>query len=142
MEFDRGDKIEVCNKEEGFLGSYYAATVVSQLPNSLYVVQYKNLLEDNWSDPLMETISSPLSEFSYLDEVDAFDNDGWWVGKITGKIGSDYLVLFEMYEDEIAYPSSRLRFHLEWRNGFWVSSKNKVYFLHSSFSFGFFENQT
>ncbi|KAL5554246.1 hypothetical protein UlMin_041647 [Ulmus minor] len=140
MAFQRGDEVEVCSKEEGFVGSYYTAKVISHLPNDLYVVQYDNLVDDNWRDPLSETvrkdevrpvppeISPPPSEFAYLEEVDAFDNDGWWVGKITGKTGFDnYSVFFETTGDEIAYPLSRLRFHLEWRNGKWVSSKIKVF---------------
>ncbi|KAG6736744.1 hypothetical protein POTOM_060362 [Populus tomentosa] len=31
MEFHGGDKVEVCSEEEGFLGSYYAATAVKSL---------------------------------------------------------------------------------------------------------------
>ncbi|GMN35958.1 hypothetical protein TIFTF001_042327 [Ficus carica] len=138
MEFVRGDKIEVCIKEEGFLGSYYEATVVSQLPKGLYVVQYKELFEEsNESEPLVETVRDrevrpvppqiPAAEFRFLDVVDAFDNDGWWVGKISGKKSSDhYYVFFEITSDEIAYPVSRLRAHLDWVKGKWVSPKNKA----------------
>ncbi|KAG6756241.1 hypothetical protein POTOM_039666 [Populus tomentosa] len=48
MEFHGGDKVEVCGKEEGFLGSYYAATTV------------KNLVEEeDMSKHLIETHHNP-----------------------------------------------------------------------------------
>lgn len=142
MSFQRGDQIEVCSKEPGFVGSYYAATVVSQLRKDLFVVKYKDLLEgNNQTQLLVETVRCnevrpvpPQIEstgFRYLDQVDAFDNDGWWVGKISGRKGSDYFVYFETTGDEIAYPLSRLRSHLDWVKGKWVSPKNnnKVLFF-------------
>ncbi|XP_061372917.1 protein AGENET DOMAIN (AGD)-CONTAINING P1-like [Gastrolobium bilobum] len=121
VNFCRGDKVEVCSKEEGFLGSYYEATIVSHLDNGLYVVRYKNLLEDNESQPLTETLYPkelrPLpprvhaSQFALYQKVDAFDNDGWWVGSITGRSGSHYYVYFSTTNEEIAYPSSHIRVH-------------------------------
>ncbi|XP_052880026.1 protein AGENET DOMAIN (AGD)-CONTAINING P1-like [Gossypium arboreum] len=84
--FFQGDKVEVCSKEEGFLGSYYQAKILSPLnDNTLYRVQYKNLVEEeDQTRPLVEIVSAD-EVFHYLDSVDAFDNDGWWVGKITGR---------------------------------------------------------
>lgn len=135
MEFGEGDRVEVCSKEEGFVGSYYAATVTKKLGTNKYVVEYKSLLEEDESRPLIETVSGdevrPVpprirfgSGFGLFDKVDAFDNDGWWVGKVTGKRGSIYFVYFETTGDEIGYHISKLRAHLDWFNGKWVSSKN------------------
>ncbi|KAI5577777.1 hypothetical protein BDE02_09G137400 [Populus trichocarpa] len=110
MEFDKGDKVEVCSTQEGFPGSY-----IILYSNS---VQYKNLVEEeDMSKLLIETVSA--------DEVDAFDNDGWWVGKVTGQRGPLYFVFSETTGDEIAYHVSRLRIHLDWVNGKWVSSKKR-----------------
>lgn len=143
MAFGRDEEVEVCSKEEGFWGSYYAAKVVSYLQgNDLYVVEYKDLVDENdQSRLLIESVPAnevrPVppkivaSGFRYLDMVDAFDNDGWWVGKISaikyGGSGSEddenyYYVFFETTGDEIAYPLSRLRGHLDWHRGKWVSS--------------------
>ena len=56
MEFSRGDKVEVCSKQEGFVGSYYVATVIKNYENE-YTVQYKKLVaEDDQSRPLIETV--------------------------------------------------------------------------------------
>ena len=52
--------------------------------------------------------------FSLYDAVDAYDNNGWWVGTISGKRGYDhYYVFFNAYGVEILYPLSRLRPHRE-----------------------------
>ncbi|XP_016447090.1 protein AGENET DOMAIN (AGD)-CONTAINING P1-like [Nicotiana tabacum] len=127
MGFCRGDVVEVASKEDGFVGSYYEAIVVCQPLKKDYIVQYKTLLKDDLSGPLTEfvTVSElrpvppeiPVSGFSLNDEVDAFDNDGWWVGKITGKIGANYIVYFETSEDECAYTISDLRVHQDWIDG-------------------------
>ncbi|KAK5770170.1 hypothetical protein PVK06_046320 [Gossypium arboreum] len=126
--FFQGDKVEVCSKEEGFLGSYYQAKILSPLnDNTLYRVQYKNLVEEeDQTRPLVEIVSAD-EVFHYLDSVDAFDNDGWWVGKITGRQGSKYWVYFETTRDEIAYPVSRLRHHLEWRDGHWILANDTFF---------------
>ncbi|KAL2328060.1 hypothetical protein Fmac_021487 [Flemingia macrophylla] len=133
VDFASGDKVEVCSNEEGFVGSYYAATVVSRLDNGLYVVRYDTLLEDDESQPLTETLFPkelrpapprlPPAPFSLYQRVDAFDNDGWWLGQITGKSGhSSYYVYFVTTNEEIAYPASRIRVHHEWLHGDWLLS--------------------
>lgn len=136
MEFRRGDVVEVASKEDGFLGSYYEAIVVCQPLKKDYIVQYKTLLKDDHSGPLTEfvTVSElrpvppeiPVSGFDLNDQVDAYGNDGWWVGRITGKIGSTYFVYFESSEDEYGYGISDLRVHQDWVNGKWVCSKEIV----------------
>ncbi|CAL0303847.1 unnamed protein product [Lupinus luteus] len=132
IDFIQGDKVEVCSKEPGFLGSYYEANIVSRLDNGLYVVCYKNLLEDDESKPLTETIYPKelrpvppkihATQFLPCEKVDAFDNDGWWVGEITGRNGSHYYVYFTSSNEEIAYHYSKIRVHHEWVNGEWVLS--------------------
>ncbi|XP_061371243.1 protein AGENET DOMAIN (AGD)-CONTAINING P1-like [Gastrolobium bilobum] len=134
VDFCRGKKVEVCSKEDGFVGSYYEATLVSHLPNGLCVVRYTNLLEDDESQPLTETLYQkelrPLpprvqgSAFSLYQKVDVFDNDGWWVGEITGRRISDshYYVYFTTTNEEIAYPYSQIRVHHDWVNGDWLLS--------------------
>ncbi|XP_059627131.1 protein AGENET DOMAIN (AGD)-CONTAINING P1-like [Cornus florida] len=134
MGFRRGDQVEVASKEEGFLGSYYAATVIAEVLEKEYIVQYKTLLKDDRSGPLREIVTAgevrprppqiPATSFGLYEKVDAFDNDGWWVGNIAGKVGLEYLVNFETTWDQIAYPMSRLRVHQEWVNGKWVEGSS------------------
>ncbi|KAL1363149.1 hypothetical protein HN51_011340 [Arachis hypogaea] len=132
VRFQIGQKVEVCGKEEGFFGSYYEATIVSCVGNSCYLVQYKNLLSATEPNkPLVEMVklkdlrpipSEDLGshEFIVNQNVDVFDNDGWWVGKITSKRGSRYSVYFSSTNEEIVYPSSQIRVHLDWIDGSWV----------------------
>jgi len=54
VDYKVGDKVEVCSKEEGFVGSYFEATIVSCLESGKYVIRYKNLLKDDESQLLME----------------------------------------------------------------------------------------
>ncbi|WRX23373.1 Agenet-like domain - like 7 [Theobroma cacao] len=111
--------------------------VISRLKGSHYKVQYKDLVEEeDHSRPLVEIVTAdevrPLAPkqtggatrfFSYLQRVNAFDNDGWWVGRITGRQGLKYWVYFPTTGDDIAYPVSQLRNNVEWCDGNWVSSK-------------------
>nr|GMC86746.1 DUF724 domain-containing protein 3 [Ipomoea batatas] len=59
--FRIGDAMEVASNDEGFEGSYYEATVVGQLTTgNVYIVQYKNLMTDDFSAPLTENV--PLAQ--------------------------------------------------------------------------------
>lgn len=113
-------------------------------------MQYKTLLKDDLTAPLREIVAAdkvrpvppeiPVTVFGMYDKVDAFDNDGWWVGKITGKIEGMYYVYFETTKDEVKYPLNRLRVHQDWVDGKWVSSYNNrvfnlSYFLSISYTF-------
>lgn len=132
MLFERGDRVEITNNEEGMAGSYFTANIIASLSNKDYIIQYKTLLKEDSSGPLREVVSTDhirpvpneivVSKYSVLDTVDAYDNDGWWVGKIIENMGSKYLVHFENNE-KVAYPSDRLRVHQEWVNGAWTYSK-------------------
>ncbi|CAE5956703.1 unnamed protein product [Arabidopsis arenosa] len=137
MEFVKGDQVEVCSKEDGFLGSYFGATVLSKTPEgSYYKVKYKNLVsEKDQSKPLIEVISAdelrPMPPkslpvmFRYQEKVDALDKDGWWVGEVTAVRGNMYSVYFSTTGEELQYPLYSLRRHLEWVNGDWVSSARR-----------------
>ncbi|KAM5560022.1 protein AGENET DOMAIN (AGD)-CONTAINING P1-like [Rosa sericea] len=135
--FQRGDQVEVCSKLEGFLGSYYEATIVANMGTN-YVIQYNHLVEEfNDSVPLKETVKAaevrPLppeireanAVFHVGDRIDAYDLDGWWVGTISSEEnGSGHQsVFFETTGQELDYPVLKLRVHQDWRNGKWVLSK-------------------
>ena len=103
---------------------FYAAIAITNIGNHSYAVRYKNLVsEEDQSQPLIEIFAAeelkPMppkvsaTGFSLYDAVDAYDNDGWWVGTISRKRGSDhYYVFFNTYGVEILYPLSRLRPYL------------------------------
>ncbi|XP_049345195.1 protein AGENET DOMAIN (AGD)-CONTAINING P1-like [Solanum verrucosum] len=133
-EFEKGDEVEVASQELGFIGSYYAATIICSTGDDYYRIKYKTLLTDDESEPLEDVFSAAeirpvppnqdetMSEngFRLYDMVDVFDNDGWWFGFISAKVGDEYYVYFPTTGDNIAYPPHVLRFHQEWSYGKWI----------------------
>ncbi|XP_021911332.1 DUF724 domain-containing protein 6-like, partial [Carica papaya] len=136
MKFKIGDEIEVSSGEEGYLGSYYEGTVTMKVSKTTCLVEYKNLIEDDGSGPLTEitaineirpkppVVPFPTEDLSPGDKVDAFDNDGWWIGTICEKKGSGYVVHFHITGETITVPNTeKLRMHLDWIDEKWVSPK-------------------
>nr|GLL34671.1 hypothetical protein DM860_003787 [Ipomoea trifida] len=128
MRFRRGDLVEVASAQEGFRGSYFAAIVARVLPRvKKYIVEYETLVTEDLSAPLCEVVAAAEvrprpprvrrrdgGEFGVGDLVDAYDNEGWWGGEITGKVGEKFSVYFACSEEEIEYRVESLRIHLEW----------------------------
>ncbi|XP_042519176.1 protein AGENET DOMAIN (AGD)-CONTAINING P1-like [Macadamia integrifolia] len=123
MRYRIGDSVEVHSKEEGFVGSFYAAKVVDVSKNSHVLVEYKTLLTDDESKWLREMVhvsevrpSPPqlqVSKFNLWDIVDAFDNEGWWAGRISSIAEYKYYACFDggdrkgLDDDEIPYQKRR-----------------------------------
>ncbi|KAF5203056.1 agenet domain-containing protein [Thalictrum thalictroides] len=129
--FKRGDSVEISIKEDGFHGSYFVADVISPLNDHEYIIEFKTLLNDDETKLLKDIVDvenvRPLppqipvsSGFVLYQEVDVYDNEGWWVGMVTGRNGLIYYVYFASTNEEIAYPAYRLRLHQEWKDGEWV----------------------
>ncbi|PHU12444.1 hypothetical protein BC332_19374 [Capsicum chinense] len=105
MEFNKGDHVEVASKEDGFLGSYFEAILISYLAiNKKYIVQYKTLVKDDLSGPLEEVVSLP--------ELRPFRQRL-----------RKYAVYFENFGVECVYHAKDLRVHQDWIDGTWISSK-------------------
>ncbi|KAL1339626.1 hypothetical protein AAHE18_U052100 [Arachis hypogaea] len=129
--FSAGMLVEVSNDEEGFQGAWFSATVVEVIGDDRFLIEYKTLLDDNsnllreeadkWHIRPPPPATSENIKFSYLEEVDAMYNDGWWVGVISKVLGdSKYVVYFRSSNEEIEFPNSQLRPHLDWIGGKWV----------------------
>ena len=126
--------VEVASQELGFIGSYCAATIICSTGDDYYRIKYKTLLTDDESEPLEDVFSAtelrpvpphqhekiPENGFRLYDMVDVFDNDGWWFGFISARVGDEYYVYFPTTADNIAYPPHLLRIHQEWSNGKWI----------------------
>ncbi|XP_055826377.1 protein AGENET DOMAIN (AGD)-CONTAINING P1-like [Solanum dulcamara] len=137
--FQKGDEVEMASLVDGFIGSYYNATIVTSgtLPGrDNYRVKYKTLLTNDEASPLEDIVIVSMvwpvppdhqtkiilvkNDFCLYDMVDVFTNDGWWFGLITGKIGKKCYFYFPTTRDNIEYPSDVWRFHQEWSNGEWI----------------------
>ncbi|KAI4330824.1 hypothetical protein MLD38_029072 [Melastoma candidum] len=96
----KGSKVEATSKAEGFIDSWFAATVIKppEMPNSKFrtkrmaIVEYSDLLNEDSSlllrEPVEATMLRPVPPrveenrgFEVGDVVDAFHLDGWWTGK-------------------------------------------------------------
>ncbi|GAV61046.1 Agenet domain-containing protein [Cephalotus follicularis] len=127
------------------MGSYYGAKVESKISTRRYQVKYINLLKEDEPEPLTEVVPSQYIRpqprmtmapvgLRLMDKVDAFHNEGWWVGQVIARDGSMVIVYFEETGEKIAFPLYRVRHHQDWIKGNWVPSKNT--WLSSRFCFG------
>ncbi|KAF9620485.1 hypothetical protein IFM89_013102 [Coptis chinensis] len=140
-EFVKGQEVEVSSDEQGFEDSWFVATIIKVLKkkkkNKKYFVEYKTLLKETESEKLLRGYvdfahlrpapPKGTGPFHLNEEVNAYNNDGWWKGVIMKilKEGSSYLVLFKPTKEELEFDLSNLRSHLDWVDGKWISSPNQ-----------------
>ena len=129
--FTHGVKVEVSSDEEGYQGVWFEATVLKSA-GSKFLVEYAALKADDGTKPLTEAVEarhirpSPphipvVDGFKLLDEVDAFCNDGWWVGVVSKVISNQkYMVYFRPFKEEKEFEHGQLRFHCDWMGGRWM----------------------
>ncbi|KAI3869541.1 hypothetical protein MKX03_012118 [Papaver bracteatum] len=155
--FCDGDEVEIIGHEDGLWCSYYEAKIIKQTEKEdEFLIEYKTLIEDYKEDEiteqqkdgakvfLQETVNvkyirpAPpkveVSKFKINDEVDVFDNDGWWVGRVTrvsenrnkytGRVFIRCYVWFDSTMEEIDYQYCKLRIHQERTDGIWVKQQN------------------
>nr|GLL27253.1 DUF724 domain-containing protein 3 [Ipomoea trifida] len=116
------DTVCVEQKKRRFQDESMDAGSLEELINQQRTRQLeRNLMTDDFSAPLTENV--PLEQirpqppqvqstfFNMYQVVDAFDNDGWWVGQITRKMKNRYYVYFENYGEEILYQKDNIRMH-------------------------------
>lgn len=153
--FTKGARVEVCFDEMGFRGSWYTATIIetpSKRAQKVFL-QFDNLLDEDDGDskddgkcppkPLRDHVNyilvrplitgEPERTYQLSDDVDAFHNEGWWEGVVTGvyPASSDgrparYSVFFRSSREQIEFYASQLRLHREWVYGKWVPPLEEV----------------
>ncbi|XWS08456.1 hypothetical protein CRYUN_Cryun40dG0004100 [Craigia yunnanensis] len=129
--FQKDDEVEVTSDEEGFRGSWFSAVVVEYIGNDKYLVEYLTLKTEDGM-PLREEAKahhvrpcppglSCVASFGLREVVDAWYNDGWWVGVISRVLtGTTYAVYFSLTNEELEFDHSKLRLHRDWMNGKWI----------------------
>lgn len=135
--FKNETDVEISSNDNGFRGAWYAGTVIKpkNIKNNkqMILVEYKTLMADeSGNKPLRETLDviqlRPLPprekrdrDFKFSEEVDAYYNDGWWEGVVTGVLPGDrYSVFFRAAREQLEFGRSELRLHREWVYGKWV----------------------
>lgn len=126
--------VEVKNDEEGYQGAWYTAVILGPTDNNNFMVEYQTLKTDDESEPLKETarasyirpcppLTQRIDRFKLLEEVDAWYNEGWWVGLISKVLGGlKYAVYFWTSNEEMVFSHHDLRPHQEWINGKWITA--------------------
>lgn len=141
--FTKSDRVEVEHLHNSISRAWFEATVwKTHLQEGRYTVIYNTLLLPD-GRRLFDVIDScrvrPLppsnitsSPITSNQTVEAFYNDGWWIGVVVSKLdhtdvnnGTKFLVSFSNSnggDEKIEFPSSMVRLHLDWDsyNGKWV----------------------
>ncbi|KAL2341629.1 hypothetical protein Fmac_009569 [Flemingia macrophylla] len=128
----KGAKVEVRSDEEGYQGAWYTAIVVDSLPNGKYLVEYLTLKTDDLTEQLKEEADASdirpyppdvkhVHRFALHEMVDAWYNEGWWVGQVSSVLlGLKYKVYFRPTKEELEFEHCHLRPHQAWIDGKWV----------------------
>ncbi|CAI0539180.1 unnamed protein product [Linum tenue] len=93
MKFTQGMQVEVLTDEDGLKGAWFAATIIEPSGEDKYFIEYKTLRNDDDTEFLREVIRAcnirpcppeiiVVDGFKVWDAVDAYYNEGWWVGVI------------------------------------------------------------
>lgn len=137
-ELREGMLAEVSSDDEGFRGAWFTATILELIGRNKFLVEYKDLKTDDETEFLKEIVESlhirptppetPVPEkFNLLEEVDAFHNDGWWVGVISKVLGgSKYMVYFRPFKEELEFEQKELRLHYDWIDGRWLRASQAL----------------
>ncbi|KAL8540948.1 hypothetical protein ACS0TY_002279 [Phlomoides rotata] len=134
-QFSPGEEVEVSFDDEGFEGSWYAATVLKKIDGGKYLIEFQNLTNEDGTvlreeiDGLQMRPQPPdiglVDRFDVHEEVDVWFNDGWWAGTISKVLKIErYTVYFKNTDNELKFEHSELRVHQDWKNGKWyIASK-------------------
>ncbi|KAK8297111.1 protein AGENET DOMAIN (AGD)-CONTAINING P1 isoform X1 [Gossypium raimondii] len=131
MAFKLNDLVEICKKEEGFSGVYYTAILLAAVGRKRYLVRYENRFNEDGSRFLTEAVDSDEIRpsppqpsgynFAMAERVEAFVDFAWRVGTVIRKVDPNYYVKLDCNGKEHHCPFFKVRRHLEWQNGTWLS---------------------
>ncbi|XP_068660305.1 DUF724 domain-containing protein 8-like [Aristolochia californica] len=130
--FSEGAAVEVCSDEPGFFGAWFEATVLRKIRKRRLSVEYDELVEeDDESKPLREVVDlssvrpcpPPVGanrKFAVHDKVEAFLNDGWWVGEVARVVDEARYIVKFVDDEQLEIKEADLRIRLDWVDGQWV----------------------
>ncbi|GLJ27221.1 hypothetical protein SUGI_0533680 [Cryptomeria japonica] len=130
MSFRKGDQVEVCSDEEGFKGAWFPATIVRKAGLG-FLVEFRDLVTDDGKSKLREKIEVDeirpqppymnRQHFVIDEQVDAYDQDGWWEGVIGNVLDdNNYVIFFSHFGEKGEFNVSQLRLHLDWVDEKWL----------------------
>ncbi|XP_062113376.1 DUF724 domain-containing protein 7-like [Humulus lupulus] len=132
--FKPGTPVEVHHKTNNTGVTWIPATVIGEKGTDSVVVRCKKdkaekiTVQLEMFRPEPPQLSSD-KDFQLMDRVDAFCDLGWSVGSITKVlIQRRYAVNFGTMRErnEVVFNHSKLRLHLEWVDGQWITNSGEV----------------
>ncbi|ESQ49389.1 hypothetical protein EUTSA_v10020690mg [Eutrema salsugineum] len=136
-QYEKGAIVEVRSEEEAYTGSWYCARILNLLGDDKYIVEHLRFSRDgDESIPLRDLVEaenirpvppselSPVLRYEPGDEVDAWFNKRWWIGRVSKVLARDstYLVYFISTGEEVTVLHFNLRPRKDWINGRWINS--------------------
>lgn len=137
MKLNKGDLVEVSSDEEGYRGAWFCASFVEK-QGAGFVVEYRDLVSDeDETKQLREKVDSrhirpnppeqSTDKYTLYEEVDAYENDGWWVGVVTKVLDNQqYIIYFLQTKEEMVFNHANLRPHLEFIENKWVEASKAM----------------
>ncbi|KAK1568150.1 hypothetical protein Q3G72_021162 [Acer saccharum] len=147
--FAKDTLVEVSSADGWFPGRWFVAKVLDPPPPSptapgkmTFLVEYQSLLcgtklltrrvDIKFVRPLPPPPPNDEQEeqrFEVNDVVDAYRNNGWWVGVVSKVLGEEeqrvYSVLLGNPSRTVDFRSSDLRFHLDWVGDKWIQPQKQ-----------------
>ncbi|VVA96714.1 unnamed protein product [Arabis nemorensis] len=135
-QYEKGAIVEVRSEDEAYKGSWYCARIVSVLGDGKYIVEHLSIKRDgDVSIPLRDLVEAQnmrpvppqallsVARYEPGDEVDAWFNKRWWIGRVSKVLGggSKYLVYFSATGEEPIVLHFNLRPRKDWINGQWIN---------------------
>ncbi|XAR58360.1 hypothetical protein NMG60_11013734 [Bertholletia excelsa] len=139
--FRAGRRVEILLGKEYYHDVWFPATVLRDLGNNTFLVEYQNIANGNEAGLLKATVDLQHirprpphlkdRNFTLLEKVDAFYKFGWWSGVITKELADRrYIVYFKPINKEMELNQSELRPHMEWIDGKWVAASQDISIPH------------
>ncbi|KAL8544842.1 hypothetical protein ACS0TY_005165 [Phlomoides rotata] len=131
--FEVGRKVEVSFDREDSQDAWFPASIHEDLGNGFFRVEYMNKNGEavkTTVDSLHVRPCPPLlkdKNFVLLEKVDAYFDYCWWSGVITKELeNSRYIVFFKPMKQDREIYQSKLRPHMEWKEGKWFTSSQEA----------------
>ncbi|KAL8527169.1 hypothetical protein ACS0TY_005156 [Phlomoides rotata] len=130
--FEVGRKVEVSFDREDSQDAWFPASIHEDLGNGFFRVEYMNKNGEavkTTVDSLHVRPCPPLlkdKNLVLLEKVDAYFDYCWWSGVITKELeNSRYIVFFKPMKQDREIYQSKLRPHMEWKEGKWFTSSQR-----------------
>ena len=139
MFYEPNQEVEICKKEEDFLGSYYRATILSVMPTTValpateptkYMVRYETRKNQENTRLLTEVVNemdirpippqNQYTDYKVNDKVDVLIDGGWWVGSVRRRKYEHFDITLDYSGKGVYCLLNSVRSHMDWNAYEWL----------------------